>query len=315
MKTAIVILNYNNYEDTINCVNSVEEHNTAEIVYYVVDNCSSKENVVCNLDNYFSDKFPGNYQLVLEGELMSSVKKLNFIVSQTNDGYANGNNKALRFIFTDDTIDNILILNNDVIFVEDIIPKLEKSLYSLDKCAIVSPILYHKDLSGIDYNCARKNHKDFDFWLIYLLLKRNYFGFEAFEADKRYLLKHLDYAKTTSCIEIEMPSGSCMLIKKELFSQIGGFDPKTFLYFEENILHKKIEKLKLKNYLNPTVKCIHLGGMSTGKSSSYFVNLKGLESAWYYAVHYTRLNKVQLLILKIALSFNKYLLKLKEVVR
>ena len=38
MSTAVVILNYNNSEDTINCIKSVEENNTADVKYVVVDN-------------------------------------------------------------------------------------------------------------------------------------------------------------------------------------------------------------------------------------------------------------------------------------
>lgn len=42
-KTAIIILNYNNYEDTINCIESIEKYNTADIKYVIVDNNSNRE--------------------------------------------------------------------------------------------------------------------------------------------------------------------------------------------------------------------------------------------------------------------------------
>ena len=56
-KTAILILNYNNYEDTINCIDSVEKFNSAPIKFIVVDNGSKRENVVGALDAYLKDKF------------------------------------------------------------------------------------------------------------------------------------------------------------------------------------------------------------------------------------------------------------------
>lgn len=312
MKTAIVILNYNNYEDTINCIESVENFNTSDVTFFIVDNGSSRINVVQELNNYFTNNYAGDYLKLKDVDDLKDIKRINFIESSTNDGYAKGNNKALKYIFQNKYIDNILILNNDVLFVEDIIPQLEEKLSSLDNCAIVSPLLYHKDMHGIDYNCARRNHKDIDFWKIYVLLKRNFFGFEKREADSRYILKQTTFDMSIPQIEIEMPSGSCMLLKKKLFSRIGGFDPNTFLYFEENILSKKINRLNLKNYLIPSLKCIHLGGMSTAKSSSCFINTKGLESAWYYATHFTNLNKAQLLILYFAIQFNKFLLRCKD---
>jgi len=43
--TGIIILNYNNYDDTINCINSIELYNTYPIKYIIVDNNSTNESV------------------------------------------------------------------------------------------------------------------------------------------------------------------------------------------------------------------------------------------------------------------------------
>ena len=39
--TALIILNFNNYKDTINCIESVEKYNTAPIKLIIVDNAST----------------------------------------------------------------------------------------------------------------------------------------------------------------------------------------------------------------------------------------------------------------------------------
>ena len=39
--TALIILNFNNYKDTINCIESVEKYNSAPIKIIVVDNAST----------------------------------------------------------------------------------------------------------------------------------------------------------------------------------------------------------------------------------------------------------------------------------
>lgn len=51
-KTAIIILNYNNYEDTINCIESIEKYNTADIKYVIVDNNSNREGCKKELIHY-----------------------------------------------------------------------------------------------------------------------------------------------------------------------------------------------------------------------------------------------------------------------
>lgn len=313
--TAIVILNYNNVEDTINCIESVQQYNTAEVTYFVVDNGSTRKESVPYLQKGMERIFGQDFQVLIEDYTGDDFKYANLIPSLSNDGYARGNNKALKMIFASTRFDNVMILNNDVLFVEDIIPSLICKLEELPNCGIVSPILYHRNMVGIDYNCARKNHRDVDFLWIYLLLKRNLFGYEKKEADKRHVLKNTAEYERKDAIEIEMPSGSCMLMRTDLFREIGGFDPNTFLYFEENILHKKMQTLGFKNYLIPSLKCIHLGGMSTGKSSSYFVNVKGLESAWYYATHYTALNKLQLSLLYASIQLNKLILNITKLVK
>ena len=155
-KTAIVILNYNNYEDTINCIDSVEKYNTAPIKYIVVDNGSKRENVVDALDAYLKGKFGDDYLQINEFSEVKKLPYMTFIVSKVNDGYACGNNKGLRMAYVDDEIDKVMVLINDVLFVEDIIPSLSKAIDSDDQIGIVSPLLYKKNMVDLDYNCARR---------------------------------------------------------------------------------------------------------------------------------------------------------------
>lgn len=299
--TGIIILNYNNYEDTINCINSIEKYNTSPIKYVVVDNCSSRKNVVTSLDSYFKDNFKSDYQQITENSKPNqSLPKLSFIVNHDNGGYAKGNNIGLSLLFEEEDISNIMILNNDVIFVEDIIDKLVSKLYSMPGCAIISPILYKKEMKGIDYNCARSNCTTWDIILTYLFWYRDFFGILTKINNRRLLLKKIDISKCNECIDIELPSGSCMISSKSIWKKINGFDPNTFLYYEENILFKKIKQLNMRNYLLTTAKCIHLGASSTQHAKSDFILKTGLKSATYYLNTYCKLNIIEKLFLNIA---------------
>ncbi len=289
MKTAIIILNYNNWEDTINCIRSVEKFNTASIKYIVVDNGSTRKNAIENLDSFFRLSFSQNYELVKEESTNkhSPLKYLTFFVSMTNDGYAQGNNKGLKLAYEDDEIDKVMILNNDILFIQDIIPKLVRTMEQLADCAIISPILYKKEMKDFDYNCARI---DTD---VKRLIKENFlhywyqFNSTKYRTrnDQTLLLKQ--YSNLPSILPIELPSGSCMLIKKNIFKQIGSFDPHTFLYYEENILFKKIEKIGLRNYMCTRLKCIHLGASSTSSSDSFFIRKCCIKSMRYYVRMYS----------------------------
>ena len=103
--------------------------------------------------------------------------------------------------------------------------------------------------------------------------------------------------------EVELPSGSCMLLKKSLVQKINMFDPSTFLYCEENILHSQIKSLGLKNYVIPSLSCIHLGGSTTKQESVnvkslIFIRKCGIESMNYYLKRYTDASIVYILFTK-----------------
>lgn len=298
--TGIVILNYNNVSDTINCINSVETFNTSAIKYIIVDN-GSKTECVEDLLSFFQDRFYSRFKVFSENDSIgdSTLPYLSFVCSKTNDGYAKGNNKGLFLANQDDDIDNIMILNNDILFVADIIPGLIEKLDTLKDAAIISPVLYKKDLSGIDPNCARKILTLKQRFIIYSLLYIDIFKIITKIRNRTFLLTEENLDFSVNDIEIELPSGSCMLIKKSLFRTIDYFDPGTFLYYEEDILYSKIKDLHKRNYLDLHLKCIHLGASTTVKSPSAFILKCAIDSNLYYIKNYTDATGIYILMMKI----------------
>lgn len=295
--TGVIILNYNNDKDTINCIMSVDKYNTHPIKIIIVDNGSKKiykDGLFASLKKTFKEEFI----VYKDNETINGpLTYISLILSATNDGYAQGNNKGLKLAYQDNDINNVLILNNDILFIEDIIPTLVKDLYSTPNAAIISPLLYKRDLGDIDYNCARKA----------ITLKQNFFLFGCLFMNVKSIYKktHILYNKDISLaqnklIEIDLPSGSCMIIDKLFFKSIGSFDPNTFLYYEEDILHAKTSGTKKKNYLDPNVKCIHLGASTTStQTSSIFTLKQSCISNYYYLKKYKKANIFYLMIMKL----------------
>lgn len=303
--TAVIILNYNNIEYTINCIRSIEEYNSAPIKYIIVDNGSTQETAVKDLDAFLSKTFKEKYRQLPDEEYQHTLPRATLIVSKTNDGYAKGNNKGLEFAYHDPSINNILILNNDILFVEDIIPYLKDTYYALPDAAILSPILYKSNLTDIDYNCARRNTT------IYNEIFNNFFHYflRLFHIDNigksRYLIKNDKISN--HILPIELPSGSCMFINKDYFQKIESFDPNTFLYWEENILYKKIERTKRRNYLTTSLKCVHLGASTLKAQPSLFVFNCGQQSSLYYMKHYSGSSKLLCGVFRLSQLFDKQL--------
>ncbi len=287
--TALIILNYNNAEATANCLRSVRTYNSARIKTIVVDNASRPEQQAALID-VFHNEF-GTDAPVIDETAPESRKALcghdaALLLRSVNSGYAQGNNAGLELAYADPDVDTVMILNNDILFVEDIIPGLLDILNSHPDAAVVSPVLYKKDMQGLDLNCARRESSVADLIrtniLLYWWLLWNY------QPKKQYILADAD-APASGVTPIGLPSGSCMLLRKDVFARIGGFDPATFLYFEENIMAARSKALGLQNYLSLDHRCIHLGAATTSapSQSSYTIMKAGIDSSRYYVEHYS----------------------------
>lgn len=281
----IVILNYNNIEDTIKCVDSVIRNSSFEdIKLFIVDNASN-ETVYNSIKEYLYN-LPYRHILLNDEEEnnVSHFPEITYIRNKVNLGYANGNNSALFMMNHDDDIEHIMILNNDVIFTEPIIHPLVDFLKNNLDCGIVAPLLIGRD-GRIDKECARMEKNQFHFLSRLPIL--GHINFIRKRDTNNYIPIHLGENKP---ISTQLISGACFVISKKLFKAIGYFDSRTFLYYEEDILWQKIKKVNKKNYLLPYVSCIHLGANTTNQSSSLFIRKCHIDSMNIYLKNYSSFN-------------------------
>lgn len=317
MVTAIIILNYNNCEDTLNCVESIEKYNSAPVKYIVVDNGSTKRNVVARLDEYFKKQFEGRYHFFdYETDRPKDILPyISFVVSQVNSGYAQGNNKGLEYVYADSEIDKVLIINNDILFIQDIIPQLSQKIDTIKDCAVLSPLLLKQDGESIDYNCARLAPSVWQIILPYFLMYKDVAGILTRTKKKFQILRKNPQKLLELVVPIELPSGSCMMIKKNLMQEIGGFDSHTFLYYEENILYKKFLKMNKQSYMIPSLKCIHIGASTTKKNPSMLSLRAGVESSKYYLENYCQLTLLHRIAMKVSYFNMRLKLRIKDTIK
>jgi len=282
VSTGIVILNYNGSDETIRCIQSIESHNSADIKYFIIDNGSTEDRETAVIEAFLKSAF-GDQCIRTEGLFPADFNKAKalFIASSSNDGYARGNNKGLRAAFSDPDIDDILVLNNDVFFDSDIIPKLISQRAKLDRPGILTPVIYNTN-GGIEYSCARRFPSNWEIMLPFVFFKKDLFHLLSKSSDSQKILITNPELLRESAFPIGMPSGACMFIRKSILQEIDGLDEGTFLYYEENILCKKLLNKGLTNYCIPSVNALHIGGASTSKTTNLFLQKCNLESADYY---------------------------------
>lgn len=117
----IIVLNYNGYEDTIECVNSLERINYNNKHIVIVDNCST--------DNS-------------EQILREHFKEHKLIQTNNNIGYAGGNNIGIEYALNKNA-DYIMILNNDTVVEENILNVLLEGFKQPNVGVVVPKILYY----------------------------------------------------------------------------------------------------------------------------------------------------------------------------
>lgn len=292
----IIILNYNNATSTISCIESVVRYNTYPSKYIIVDNASTDDSVSV-LTEYLTKAFGSEFSNCTD---CTSLDTYNLVVADNNGGYAKGNNVGLSYIEDDKDIDYVMVLNNDILFTEDIIPSLIRGISLKADAGIISPLLYKKDGKTIDYSCARESPSNKSVIYTFLLQYRDINGYITKQRNACRILQKDPDLLNEEMIPIGLPSGSCMLIQKALFKDIGWFDPNTFLYYEENILYQKLKAIGRQNYLMPIVSCIHLGAQSTSKSTISFLKVKEAKSAQYYLNTYADMSFYERMVSVIA---------------
>jgi GT2 family glycosyltransferase len=117
-----------------------------------------------------------------------------------------------------------------------------------------------------------------------------------------------DYDATTP---IPAAAGTMMMIKRELFNSVGGFDRRFFVYLEDVDLCLRLTALGHKNYFVPTAGGVHLWGRgsSAGKLKR---NWHHHWAVWkYFRKHYP--NAFSLFVLPCVLAVNFFLVTLLPV--
>ncbi|MDP3057772.1 MAG: glycosyltransferase family 2 protein [bacterium] len=197
-KVSIIILNWNGWQDTLECFDSL-----AKIIYpnyevIVIDNNSTNESVE-KIKNWISDKKTAvNYKL---------------LINSHNAGFAGGNNPGIEYAVKNKS-DYVLLLNNDTIVGPGFLEKLVKVGESDRNFGIIGPKIYYEtDKNRIWFGGGYFS------WLG---------GGRHMEFDK------IDDKPLDETIkEVDFMTGCSLLIKREVIEKIGPMNEDFFLYYED----------------------------------------------------------------------------------
>jgi O-antigen biosynthesis protein len=233
---SIIIVNYNVKEFLQNLLHSIAK-SALNISYeiIIVDNASDDGSV-----EFIKDKFP-------DVKLISNNKNL---------GFSKANNLGLKIAQGK----YILLLNPDALLREDTLQKMIEFFKNTPDAGLAGCKILNPD-GSLQLACRRNFPGP---WTSFCKVTGLSSLFPKSRIFARYNLTYMDENQT---YEVDAISGSFMMMKKEVYEKVGGFDEEFFMYGEDLDLCYRIQKAGYKVYYVHDTQIIHYKGESTKRSS------------------------------------------------
>jgi GT2 family glycosyltransferase/lipopolysaccharide/colanic/teichoic acid biosynthesis glycosyltransferase len=242
MDLSIVIVNYNVKHFLEQCLMAIERaRRDLKIEIFIVDNAS-----VDGSPAMIKKKFP----------------QVKLIENHRNLGFSKANNQALRLCQGR----YILLLNPDTLIQEDTLVELIRFLESRPKAGAVGCMLINPDGS---FQAGSRRSLPTP-WVAFTRIVGLSRIFPHSPIFGRY---NLTYIKPDRETEIDVLSGSLMMLRREAIAGVNYFDEDYFMYGEDIDLCYRIKQAGWQIFYTPRTKAIHYKGESSKRSEfSYLAN-------------------------------------------
>jgi len=231
---SIITVNYNQSYITEQLLTSIFETNTYTAIEIIVVDNASKDNPV----PAWIIKYPN----------------LSFIRSETNLGFAGGNNLGIKQAKGD----YLFFVNNDTEFTAGLVDGLVSILDNNPQVGMVSPKIKYFDQPSILQYAGFTN-------MNYYTMRNSCIG--QFEEDKG---QYDNYTGPTGYIH-----GAAMMVRRAAIDKAGLMAENFFLYYEEMDWNDHIKRAGYEVWVAPQVLIYHKESVSVGRVSGlkeYFMN-------------------------------------------
>lgn len=242
-KVFISILDFNGKKNTIKCLESLDKINTegVDVTIIVIDNASRDS--------------------LTEAELKTKNIPLKLITNKENLGFAGGHNVGIQYAL-EQNADYILLLNNDTEVDKDFVVELLKVAEKDDAIAAVGSKIYFA--KGNEFHKDRYKEKELGhvFWYAGGITDwNNVYGIHRG-------VDEVDIGQYNEVQETDFASGCSVLLSAKALRDVGLFDDRYFLYYEDGDLQERIKRAGYKIYYAPKSVLWHINAASSGGSGS-----------------------------------------------
>lgn len=230
---SVVIVNWNTKDLLAQCLESLKK-NTHHLTYemIVVDNASGDGS-----PEMVKEKFPD----------------VTLIPNRENRGFGRANNQGLQIAQGK----YILFLNSDVVVSDSCLDRMYKFMEENPEVGASSCKLLNPD-GTLQHSCRK--FPDFKTFFPMLLGLRSLFP--HLKVFRDYQMLDWDHSDIR---EVDQIMGSFMFIRKKALDQVGGFDERFWMYFEEVDLCLRLHQGGWKIVHYPSASAVHFLSQSAGQ--------------------------------------------------
>lgn len=270
-RVAIIIVNYNGWQDTIDCLKSISRLNLVDIKLHtvVVDNDSS------------NDSYDQLTEFITKEEELVNVE---LVKLPNNSGFSGGNNVGIKSAVAQGD-DYVIFLNNDTMVDPNLVTELVKTANK--KVSIVVPKIYFA--KGYEYHKERYTKAEQGKVIWYAGGKIDWNNMYASHRG----VDEVDRGQYDVSEQTEFASGCCMLLSCELFEEVGYLDDDLFLYLEDLDFCLRAKRVGYEIIYAPRALVWHKNASSSDKPGSklhqYYLTRNRLIVGMRYAPLRTKL--------------------------
>jgi GT2 family glycosyltransferase len=283
-KVFVIILNWNGWEDTIECLESLYDISYPNYDVVIVDN-DSQDDSLARIRAYargdVADKSaspPYNWRIEplhvtnytrreaediqvptvskkLAGESRNKAFNGSLVIIQNeqNFGYPEGNNIGMRYALKA-SADYVLLLNNDTVVDKHFLTELVRAADTDASIGVIGPTIYEYDAPNVIQSAGVR----INFWTGRLMV-----------LNKGKRDDEIEHFTADTLLPADVVVGACFLIKRKVIEKVGKLDPTYFCYGEELDWCVRISKAGYRIVCDLNSKIWHKKGASTSKVKQF----------------------------------------------
>jgi GT2 family glycosyltransferase len=242
----VIVVSYNTRAMTLACLDSLFAETRAPLEAIVIDNASGDGSAEAIAARFPPDRAP----------------RLRLVAERENHGFARANNLAARMARGD----YLLLLNPDTLVLDGAVDRLLAFARARPEAGIWGGRTLFGDGRLNPLNCARR----MSLWTLFAraagltgLFPRS----PVFNAEE-----YGGWARDTER-SVDIVSGCFLMIRRETWERLGGFDPAFVMYGEEADLCLRARALGCRPVVTPEARIVHHGGASEPARADKVVRL------------------------------------------